>query len=126
MEGEVLYTKDHYWVIIDNGIATIGLSSFVADKMDDVSYVEVQEVGSVCNKTDIIGAVAFDGEELELCAPLTGEIMDINDVLLDEPQSIKDSLKEIDWIYKMSVTQKEELEDLMTEEQYQEYIEEEM
>ena len=126
MEGEVLYTKDHHWVIIDNGIATIGLSSFVADKMDDVSYVEVQEVGSVCNKTDIIGAVAFDGEELELCAPLTGEIMDINDVLLDEPQSIKDSLKEIDWIYKMSVTQKEELEDLMTEEQYQEYIEEEM
>ena len=126
MEGEVLYTKDHHWVIIDNGIATIGLSSFVADKMDDVSYVEVQEVGSVCNKTDIIGAVAFDGEELELCAPLTGEIMDINDVLLDEPQSIKDSLKEIEWIYKMSVTQKEELEDLMTEEQYQEYIEEEM
>ncbi len=126
MEEEILYTKDHYWIIVDNGVATVGLSSFITDKMDDISYIEVQDVGSVCNKTDIIGAVAFDGEELELSAPLTGEIMDINDVLLDEPQSLKDSLKDIDWMYKMSVTQKDELEDLMTEEQYQEFLDEEM
>lgn len=124
MEEAILYTKDHYWIIVDNGIATVGLSNFITDKMDDISYIEVQDVGSVCNKTDIIGAIAFDGEEFELSTPLTGEIMDINDVLLDEPQSLKDSLKDIDWIYKMSVTQKSELEELLTEEQYQEYLEE--
>ena len=62
------------------------------------------------------------GEELEICSLFTGEIMEVNDVLLEEPQSIKDSMKDIDWIYKISIIHKEELDELITEEEYQEYL----
>lgn len=124
MGEEVLYTKEHYWVIIDNGIATVGLSSYITDRFDEVSYIEIQSVGTVCNKTDIIGTISFDGEELEICSLFTGEIMEVNDILLEEPQSIKNSMKETDWICKISITNKEELDELITEEEYQEYLEE--
>lgn len=124
MDEEVLYTKEHYWVVINNGIATIGLSEYVADKLDEVSYIEIQNVGSVCNKTDIIGAISFDGNEFEICSVFTGEIMEINDILIDEPQSIKDSLSDNSWIYKISITNKEELNDLISQEEYYSFIEE--
>lgn len=124
MDEEVLYTREHYWVTINNGIATIGLSEYVTDKFDEVSYIEIQSVGSVCNKTDIIGAISFDGDEFEICSAFTGEIMEINDILVEEPQGIKNSINDNSWIYKISIINKDELAELMNEEEYSSLIDE--
>ncbi len=119
---EVFYTKEHYWVTVENDIATVGLGNYVLENFNDISYIEIEQNGTPCNKTDIIGTILADGEEFDLCAPFTGEIMEVNEVLEEEPLNIKDASTEISWLYKISVINKAELEDLLSEEEYDEYL----
>lgn len=123
---ELFYTKDNYWVIVENDIATIGITDYLLDEMDMVNYVELPSIGTICNKTDILGLINYNEDEnIDIYAPFTGEIVDVNDSISDNCEQLFS--KDIDntWLFRVFVSNKEEFEEeLMSEEEYKEFIEE--
>ena len=87
---DIKFTKDHYYIIIENDLATVGLTDFVLDKIhEDVSLIELPEVNSLYNKSDQIGSLFFGDDEIELYTPLSGEMAEVNENLISEPDTIK-------------------------------------
>ena len=120
---EILYSKEHYWVEIDNDIATIGMTPALIDYLGNISYIELNSIGSICNKTDIIGTIYSDSEEIHINSLFTGEIVETNDLILEEAENISATSKEYNWLYKIFLNNKNEAEDLITEEEYDDFVE---
>ena len=120
---EILYSKEHYWVEIDNDIATIGMTPTLIDQLGNISQIELNSIGSICNKTDIIGTIYSDSEEIHINSLFTGEIVETNDLILEEAENISATSKEYNWLYKIFLNNKNEAEDLITEEEYEDFVE---
>ena len=123
---ELFYTKENYWVIVENDIATIGISDFITDDMNIINYVELPTIGTICNKTDLLGAINYnENDNLEIYSQFTGEIVDTNDSLIDNCEQLLSNDINSSWLYRIYINSKEELEEeLMSEEEYKEYLEE--
>lgn len=121
---EIRYTKDHYYIIIENDLATVGLTNFILDKIiGEVSLVELPDLNVIYNKNDQIGLMIADDEEFELFTPLSGEIAEVNENLIDEPDTIRNSTHNDDWLFRIYLSDNNELEDTMSQEEYDEYLE---
>lgn len=121
---DIKFTKDHYYIIIENDLATVGLTDFVLDKIhEDVSLIELPEVNSLYNKSDQIGSLFFGDDEVELYTPLSGEMAEVNENLISEPDTIKNSTYENNWLFRIYITDINELNDTMSKDEYEEYLE---
>lgn len=122
---ELFYTKENYWVVVENDIATIGVSDFITDDINMINYVELPSIGTICSKTDLLGVINYnDDENFELYSQFSGEIVDVNDSLIDNCDQILSNDTNNNWLYRISLESKEELEEeLMSEEEYREYLE---
>lgn len=122
---ELFYTKDNYWIVVENDIATVGLSNYLIDNMDVINYIELPSIGTVCSKTDILGTLNYNEDErLELYSPFTGEIADVNESLSDNCEQLFSRDTDNTWLFRIYVTSKEEFEEeLMSEEEYKDFIE---
>lgn len=121
---EIKFTKDHYYVIVENDLATVGLTDFVLNKIQtDINVIELPEINSLYNKSDQVGSIVYGDDEIPLYTPFTGEMTEINENLINEPDSIKDSNYENNWLFRIYVDDLNELNDLMTESEYEEYLE---
>lgn len=122
---ELFYTKENYWVVIENDIATIGVSDFITDDINMINYVELPSIGTICSKTDLLGVINYnDDESFDLYSQFSGEIVDVNDSLFDNCDQILSNDTNNNWLYRISLESKEELEEeLMSEEEYREYLE---
>lgn len=120
----IFFTKEHYWLSIDNDIVTIGLTNFILDNMNIVNFIELPTIGSTYNKTELIGEINYDdGENFELYSIFSGEILDTNDSLIDNYEQLFSNDKSNNWLYRMYLNSKDELEDeLISEDEYEEYI----
>lgn len=121
---DIKFTKDHYYIIIENDLATIGLTDFVLDKIhEDVSLIELPEINSLYNKSDQIGSLFFSDDEIELYTPLSGEMAEVNENLISEPDTIKNSTYENNWLFRIYIADINELNDTMSKDEYEEYLE---
>ena len=121
---EIKFTKDHYYVIMENDLATIGLTDFILNRIQtDINVIELPEINSLYNKSDQVGSIVYGDDEIPLYTPFTGEMTEINENLINEPDSIKDSNYENNWLFRIYVDDLNELNDLMTESEYEEYLE---
>lgn len=121
---DIKFTKDHYYIIIENDLATVGLTDFVLDKIhEDVSLIELPEVNSLYNKSDQIGSLFFGDDEIELYTPLSGEMAEVNENLISEPDTIKNSTYENNWLFRIYITDINELNETMSKDEYEEYLE---
>ena len=121
---DIKFTKDHYYIIIENDLATVGLTDFVLDKIhEDVSLIELPEINSLYNKSDQIGSLFFGDDEIELYTPLSGEMAEVNENLISEPDTIKNSTYENNWLFRIYTTDINELNDTMSKDEYEEYLE---
>ncbi|GHU27968.1 glycine cleavage system H protein [Bacilli bacterium] len=123
---ELFYTRDNYCISIDNDIATVGLTSFILDDINIVNFIELPAIGSICSKTELIGQINYnDDENLDLYSVFSGRIVDVNDSLVDNTEQLFSNDMENSWIYRICLNTKAELEnELMSEEEYEEYLEE--
>lgn len=123
---ELFYTKDNYWVVVENDIATIGITDYLLDEMDIVNYIELPSIGTICNKTDILGLLNYnEDEDIDLYAPFTGEIIDVNDSIVDNCEQLFSKDIDNNWLFRIFISNKEEFEEeLMSEEEYRDFIEE--
>ena len=110
------YTKTHEWVNIENG--EVGITENAIELLGDIVFLELPDVGKEFSKDSPIAVVESVKAASDIYAPLAGEVIEINEKLIDEPETVNASPLEEGWFYKIKVIDMEGFEDLMTEEEY--------
>jgi glycine cleavage system H protein len=116
------YTKDHEWVLIENDIATIGITNFAQGELGDIVYVEVDTVGEKFEAEEVFGSVEAVKTVSDLFLPLAGEIIEFNELLESEPEKVNDDPYGEGWMIKVQISDSTEVENLMSSEEYKELI----
>lgn len=121
--ADLKYTREHEW-IKDNGdgTATVGITDFAQSELGDIVFVELEDVGFDFDKDDVFGTIEAVKTVSELYAPVSGEIVEINEDLEDDPETVNSDPYEAGWLVKIKVADADELKDLMTAEEYQEIV----
>lgn len=116
------YTDSHEYVQLEGDIATIGITFFAQDELGEVVFVELPEVGDSFTKGDQFGTVESTKAVSELYAPLSGEVVEVNSELEDQPELINASPYDQAWIIKLKISDDGELAETMTAAEYQNKI----
>ncbi|XP_058501469.1 glycine cleavage system H protein, mitochondrial-like [Solea solea] len=117
------FTDKHEWIRVeDSGIGTVGISNFAQEALGDVVYCELPEVGKQLTQQDEFGALESVKAASELYSPLTGEVVEVNTRLADNPSLINKSCYEDGWLMKMTIASPAELDALMDEAAYKKYV----
>jgi glycine cleavage system H protein len=117
------YSKEHEWVLVEDKIAIIGITEFAQHELGDVVYVELPEVGEKVVKDDPFGAVESVKAVSDVFAPVGGTVVEVNDTLPENPETINEDPYGDGWMIKVEMTDKDDLKDLMSADEYAEYIE---
>ncbi|GAA5091650.1 glycine cleavage system protein GcvH [Microbacterium yannicii] len=97
------YTAEHEWVALDGDTATVGITSYAADKLGDVVFVELPAVGSAVTAATVVGEIESTKSVGELYAPLTGEVVEVNDAVVDDPSLVNADPFGAGWLVKLTV-----------------------
>ena len=121
---ELRYTKEHEWIRIEGDSVVIGVTDYAQNALTDVVWVELPEMGAVVGSMDSFASVESVKSVSEIYAPISGEVIKINDVLEDSPELINEDPYGKGWICKMSISDKSELASLLDGTTYRGLIEE--
>ncbi len=121
--SEKKYTKDHEWVSIDSGIATVGISNHAQESLGDIVFIELPSVGKSVNAKDEICVVESVKAASDIYAPIDGEIMEVNNNLESDAAIINQDAENTGWIFKMKVSNLSQYDELMTEDDYKKFLE---
>jgi glycine cleavage system H protein len=110
---DLRYSKEHEWVRADGAQATIGITSFAADELGDIVFVELPEPGAQIAQFAAFGVIESVKAVSDLYAPVSGEITEVNETLRDRPELVNDDPFGEGWIAKVSLADPAELEGLM-------------
>lgn len=118
------YTKDHEWVqVLDDGTVLVGISDYAQKELGDLAYVELPEIGTEVSKGDVLCELESVKAVSEVYAPVSGEVIEVNDELEDSPEVLNEDPYE-NWIAKLKPSNlEEELNELMDAEAYAKYLE---
>ncbi len=114
------YTKDHEWISIDGDIATVGITDFAQSELGDIVYVEVDTLNENLSKDDVFGTLEAVKTVSDLFIPVSGEILEFNESLNDNPELINEFPYDEGWIIKMKVEDSEQLSELLDPKSYSE------
>lgn len=112
------YTKDHEWVKIEGNVATIGITDFAQSELGDIVYVEVETVGETLNQEEVFGTVEAVKTVSDLFLPLAGEILEFNESLESDPETVNTDPYEKGWMIKLQISDDSQVEDLLTADAY--------
>lgn len=117
------YTEEHLWIDLDeDGTATVGLTTYGAEQLGDVVFVELPEVGTSVSRDDEVAVIESSEEALDILAPLDGEIVEINDSVVDTPGAVNDDPEGAAWLFCINVEDLSALDDYMSEAAYKAFI----
>lgn len=119
---ELKYTKSHEWVRLDGDVASIGLSDYAQSELGDIVFVELPEAGDAVAKAEACGTIEAVKTVSDFNSPITGEIIEVNEALEDEPTLVNTDCYEAGWIIKVKVENASELDALMNAEAYEEFV----
>lgn len=115
---DLRYSKEHEWVRADGSRATIGISSFATDELGDIVFVELPEVGSTLSQYGTFGVVESVKAVSDLYAPVSGEVVEVNEALRDTPELLNSDPFGDGWIARVEMADAAELDALMDAEAY--------
>ncbi|NLY66177.1 MAG: glycine cleavage system protein GcvH [Tissierellia bacterium] len=122
---DLYYTKDHEWLKVEGDEAYIGLTDFAQDSLGDIVYVELPEVDDEFSKEDAFAAVESVKAASDVFMPVDGKIVEVNEALLDEPGLINEDPYE-NWIAKIEIADKSQLDELLSADEYEKLLDEEV
>lgn len=102
--AELRYTKDHEWIRLEGNVATIGITDYAQDQLGDIVYVEIKELGKTLNAEDIFGTVEAVKTVSDLFLPVSGNITEQNQALVQKPELVNTDPYGEGWMIKMTVT----------------------
>lgn len=120
--SELKYTKDHEWVSIEGEVATVGITDFAQSELGDIVYVEVETLDETIDKDEVFGTVEAVKTVSDLFLPLSGEIIEFNESLEDEPEKVNTDPYGDGWMIKIKISDSSELDTLLSDADYKALI----
>ena len=123
VEDHLLYTKEHEWVSIDDDdTVTIGITDYAQEQLGDITYVELPEVGDEVEQFEQVASIESVKAANDIFSPMSGEVIEANAGLASEPGLINKSPYENGWIARVKISDPDEKNNLMTAEEYREFL----
>jgi glycine cleavage system H protein len=122
---ELRYSKEHEWVAVEDGIASVGITDYAQEQLGDVVYVELPEVDTSVQKDEAFGVVESVKAVSDIFSPISGTIVQTNVDLPSSPEMVNEDPYGDAWMIRIQISEPEELEDLMDAEEYQAFVEQE-
>ncbi len=119
----IRYTKDHEWVRAEGDHYVTGISAHAAEQLGDVVFVELPEVGKTLLQGDDMAVVESVKAASDVYAPISGEVVEINQSIVDKPEKVNDAPQGAAWFVKIKASKADELDALMDEAAYKEFVE---
>ena len=116
------YTKDHEWAKIDGDVVTIGITDYAQGELGDIMYIELPGVGTSVEKGASFGSIEAVKAASDLYAPLSGEIVEVNEELNDEPEKVNSSPYDEGWFVKIKISDQSEVDGLLSNKEYSELL----
>jgi glycine cleavage system H protein len=117
------FTQDHEWIDVDGDIGTIGITDYAQGQLGDITFVELPVVGGTVAKGDSVSVVDSVKAASDVYAPVSGEVTDVNEALGDRPELVNSDALIGGWLFRVKLSDKSELDDLMDDTAYRAYIE---
>ncbi len=121
---ENLYTKDHEWIFVQGENATVGITDFAQHELGDVVYVDLPEIGDTFEANEPFGSVESVKAVSEIFCPVGGEVIEVNKKLEESPELVNQSPHQNAWMIKIRITNQDELGELLSAAEYEEYLQE--
>ena len=120
------YSKEHEWVKVESDeVALIGISEHAAETLGDIVFVELPEIDDSIQQFAKMGEIESVKAVSDLFSPITGKVLEVNAELIDQPEKINESAETSGWMIKVVLTNSSELENLMSESEYLQFVENE-
>ena len=107
------YTQEHEWVMVEDGVGTVGVTDFAASELGDIVFVELPEVGSEFDQGETVGTIESVKAVADLFIPVSGEIVEINEAVVDGPEMVNSNPMDDGWLIKVRLSETGELDALM-------------
>ena len=120
--AELKYTKDHEWIKIDGDVITVGITDFAQGELGDIVYVEVETLDETLDIEEVFGTVEAVKTVSDLFLPVSGEIIEFNEKLEDEPELVNSDPYGEGWMIKVKCSDTSQLEDLLSSDDYKAII----
>jgi glycine cleavage system H protein len=117
------YAKSHEYVYVEGGVGTVGITDYAQKELGDVVFVELPQVGTQLEAGDELGSIESVKAVSELFAPVSGEVVEINETLAEKPELINTDPYGDGWMIRVRVSDPSEVDELMNAEEYEEYCE---
>ncbi len=122
--SEVKFSKEHEWVTVADDIATIGITKHATEQLGDIVFTELPDKGSNVEKDKTAGVVESTKAASDVYTPISGEVVDINQSIVDDPSKINLDPEGSAWFFKLKIKDKSEIDTLMSREDYEKFAKE--
>lgn len=116
------YTEEHEWIDVEDDSATVGITDYAQEQLGDIVFVELPAVGTTLDKGGDAAVVESVKAASDVYAPISGEVTEGNSLLEDEPALVNTAAEEDGWFFRMTISDASELEELMDEAAYKEFL----
>ena len=122
--SEVKYSKEHEWIKLDGDTAVVGITQHATEMLGDIVFVELPEIGSSVIKDGNAGVVESTKAASDIYTPVSGEIIENNQSIVDDPAKVNNDPENEAWFFKLKITDKSEMDSLMNKEEYEKFSKE--
>ncbi|EBA08399.1 glycine cleavage system protein GcvH [Sagittula stellata] len=116
------FTEEHEWLEVEGDLVVVGITAHAAEQLGDVVFVELPEVGREVSKDDEVVVIESVKAASDILAPLDGEIVEVNEAIVEDPGKVNEDPEGDAWFFKLKVEDLSELEDMMDEAAYKKFI----
>ena len=122
--SEVKYSKEHEWIKLEGDVGTIGITQHATEMLGDIVFVELPDVGTAVEKDGNAGVVESTKAASDVYTPVSGEVVENNQAIVDDPAKINSDPENGAWFFKLKIKDKNELDSLMNKEEYDKFAKE--
>ena len=122
--SEVKFSKEHEWITLEGDIATIGITEHATEMLGDIVFTELPEKGTSVEKDGTAGVVESTKAASDVYTPISGEVVDTNQSIVDDPSKINEDPESSAWFFKLKMKDKAELDSLMNKDEYDKFAKE--
>lgn len=118
----MLFTEEHQWLREEDGEMLVGITAYAAEQMGTLVFVELPEEGTTVSKDEEVVVIESEKATVDVLAPVDGEITEVNEALAENPALVNDDPQGEAWLFKMTVSDEDQMEEFMSEAAYQKFI----
>jgi glycine cleavage system H protein len=119
---ELKYTNDHEWIRVEGKEAYVGITDYAQSELGEIVFVDIPTVGETVAKNEVFGSIEAVKTVSDLLMPVSGEILELNEVLEDQPELVNSDAYGEGWVIKIAISDASQLDELLDSDKYQEFI----